>query len=355
MSPATGKDTAIPTPRFSANAGPSEAPAYDSHYGKRALKRKTNSSTLRPSSATPSPTSTITSTTSTSSTSSTSAPVTSTTASSSVPPSDCSCGYVLTAYENAYYPLSILVDFSSVSSIDEFPGLGLKISTSRIGGVNADDRVTACYSDPANVRITQGGVLELVVPGGQQKGGAITGAEITSIDTMLSGHLTMTAQISAEHGTCQAQFTYIDEAGYPLAGDEQDIEMLGQTLDEGIVLTNWNPETYHTQSEGTVIPFPSPPTTSFHNYTIFWPPASSSPRLTSYYFDSQLLHTMSSYVSVHPSRAYMNHWTNGQASFTQGPPVGDAVLQVAAVAWYYSTQQVPGLPIGCTMEQACVV
>jgi beta-glucanase (GH16 family) len=210
-------------------------------------------------------------------------------------------------------------------------------------------------------------------------GGIITGAEVHSTDTMISGHLSMTSRVSPVHGTCQAMFTYIDEGGYPMAGDEQDIEMLGQTLDEGIVLTNWNPKyvfvlpnnclwrrlsspspvpassSYHSQSEGTVVPFPSPPTTAFHNYTIFWPPADASPRQTSYYFDGQLLNTMDQYVSVNPSRAYLNNWSNGQASFTQGPPTDDAVLEVAHLAWYYSTAQVPGLPNGCTMQQACRV
>lgn len=78
--------------------------------------------------------------------------------------------------------------------------------------------------------------------GGQSLGGAITGAEIQSIEKMTSGHLSMTAQLSATHGTCQALFTYIDEAAYPLAGDEQDIEILAHHMEEGVVLTSWNPE-----------------------------------------------------------------------------------------------------------------
>jgi len=78
--------------------------------------------------------------------------------------------------------------------------------------------------------------------GGQSLGGAITGAEIQSIEKMTSGHLSMTAQMSGTHGTCQALFTYIDEAAYPLAGDEQDIEVLAQSMDQGVVLTAWNPE-----------------------------------------------------------------------------------------------------------------
>lgn len=58
---------------------------------------------------------------------------------------------------------------------------------------------------------------------------------------MTSGHLSMTSRISPVHGTCQSLFTYIDEANFPKAGDEQDIEIRGQLLDKGIQLTNWNP------------------------------------------------------------------------------------------------------------------
>jgi beta-glucanase (GH16 family) len=78
--------------------------------------------------------------------------------------------------------------------------------------------------------------------GGQSVGGEITGAELQSIDKMTYGHLSMNAQLSPVHGTCQALFTYIDETRSSEAGDEQDIEMLAHKIDEGIVLTNWDPE-----------------------------------------------------------------------------------------------------------------
>jgi hypothetical protein len=32
------------------------------------------------------------------------------------------------------------------------------------------------------------------------------------------------------------------KARFPEAGDEQDIKMLAHKMDEGIVLTNWDPE-----------------------------------------------------------------------------------------------------------------
>jgi hypothetical protein len=136
---------------------------------------------------------------------------------------DCSCGYVLTGHDNAYYPLAIVVDFTQISSIDQFANLG----------VNRDDGVTLCRSDASEFRFTSEG-MEMVVPGksssiptcypsikteyrfiscrvGKSLGGEITGAELQSIDKMTYGHLSMNAQLSPVHGTCQALFTYIDE------------------------------------------------------------------------------------------------------------------------------------------------
>jgi hypothetical protein len=112
---------------------------------------------------------------------------------------------------------------------------------------------------------------------------------------------------------------------------------------------------YHVQKESVFHPFPSPPTTAFHNYTLFWPPADASPRQTSYYFDGKLLKRFDQYTSVNPSRACLSNWSNGQSTFTQGPPVADSVLEVSQLAWYYSTAKASGLPSGCTMEQACRV
>lgn len=77
---------------------------------------------------------------------------------------DCSCGYILTQDDDGYFPLAILVDFTQVSSTDVFPELGLRMATTRIGGVNRDDEITLCRSDPANFRFTDEG-MEMVVPG----------------------------------------------------------------------------------------------------------------------------------------------------------------------------------------------
>lgn len=48
-------------------------------------------------------------------------------------------------------------------------------------------------------------------------------------------------------------------------------------------------------------------------------------------------------------------WTNGDPNFTEGPPVKDAVMRVKGVAFYYKTEEHPGLPYGCSLEKACRV
>jgi hypothetical protein len=119
---------------------------------------KKQSKTARISSATPLAPASI------STSSAAQASITSTPTNTSVLNADCSCGYVLTGHDNAYYPLAIVVDFTQISSIDQFANLGLKISTGRIGGVNRDDGVTLCRSDASNFRFISEG-MEMVVPG----------------------------------------------------------------------------------------------------------------------------------------------------------------------------------------------
>jgi hypothetical protein len=112
---------------------------------------------------------------------------------------------------------------------------------------------------------------------------------------------------------------------------------------------------YHIKHNTTLVPFPSQFTTSFHNYTFTWPPSNAANRETRYYFDKQLINTFTEYVSINPSGAYINNWSNGQASFTQGPPADDSVLRVRSLAWYYGTAEKSGLPAGCSIEEACRV
>ncbi|ODO01646.1 hypothetical protein I350_06470 [Cryptococcus amylolentus CBS 6273] len=162
------------------------------------------------------------------------------------------------------------------------------------------------------------------------------------------GVFTLEAQLGSVEGTCQSIFTYTQSTD--VGSDEQDIEMLGQSLltpgpigvDPGIQLTNWNP-TNASESEETTTPFPNDSTTSYHNYTIGWLPGG-----TKYYYDA----------SVNPSYVIINNWSNGNPNFTAGPPTADVDLRIKSVAFYYQTETLdryPAYPDGCSEADACVV
>ncbi|ODN74718.1 hypothetical protein L202_07047 [Cryptococcus amylolentus CBS 6039] len=172
------------------------------------------------------------------------------------------------------------------------------------------------------------------------------------------GVFTLEAQLGSVEGTCQSIFTYTQSTD--VGSDEQDIEMLGQSLltpgpigvDPGIQLTNWNP-TNASESEETTTPFPNDPTTSYHNYTIGWLPGG-----TKYYYDGQELNSPSKYSSVNPSYVIINNWSNGNPNFTAGPPTADVDLRIKSVAFYYQTETLdryPAYPDGCSEADACVV
>ncbi|WVF65705.1 hypothetical protein IAT40_000436 [Kwoniella sp. CBS 6097] len=268
----------------------------------------------------------------------------------------CQCGYILSQYNNAYFPSAIVVDFSSMTDISQLAALGLVVVDGwRVGSTNDADG-TYCTGSASNVQLAAG-ALQFTVPGGQS-GGVISGAELQTEEAVMGGVFTMSAQLDPGHGTCQAIFTYTEDEG--VGRDEQDIEMLGQSLltksdtgvDPGIQLTNWDP-TAAGQNDFGIVPFTSDPTVAFHNYTIAWVPGG-----TKYYFDGAALTSPAKYSSVNPSKVIINNWSNGDVTFTQGPPTSDVILKVSKLAYYFQTESLgtyPAYPAGCTEAQACVV
>lgn len=155
-------------------------------------------------------------------------------------------------------------------------------------------------------------------------------------------------------GTCQSIFTYHTQE--VTGNDEQDIEILGSYLFEagdngtppGIELTNYNPS--GDGNDNTIVPFPADPTTAFHSYTIAWLQSG-----TQYLFDGTPLKGPSQFTSVSASSIVVNHWTNGDHGFTQGPPATDAVMQLQRFYGYYAPPGEAGLPAGCAETDVCAV
>ncbi|WWC73249.1 uncharacterized protein I206_107215 [Kwoniella pini CBS 10737] len=260
---------------------------------------------------------------------------------------NCSCGYILTSYNNAYFPESLIVDFSTVTDKSSLANMGLRIMDgSRAGSVAPDGGRSLTSID--NVAIKDG-ILTLTVPGGQAKGGQISSAEIETIFAATGGVFTMNAKLSPVAGTCQAIFTYTDNEDRSL--DEQDIEIVAIT--PGMIqLTNHDPNKTK-KSDEQKSPFTNDPFTSFNEYTIGWFKDS-----TKYYYNGAVLNGPTQYRSVNPSQIVINNWSSGKETFTQGPPVDDTVLQVKGIAYYYQKESMatyPAYPNGCSESQACRV
>lgn len=120
-------------------------------------------------------------------------------------PADCQCGYVLSAYNNAYFPLSHSTSFSSLSGAvtqAQMAELGWEVAVGYQAGARNDDGTTPIGSLEA---LSGGdGALLLTVAGGQARGGEIKVGEIIFKEAVTGGVFTMNAELDATPGTCQS-------------------------------------------------------------------------------------------------------------------------------------------------------
>ena len=128
------------------------------------------------------------------------------------PDKSCPCGYVLTHYDNAYYPVYRRVTFDSLpkgklQGPDALQSVGFDISDDiYVGGTGPENTTTVGHY--ANIAVADGddgsSILRLLVPGGQHIGGNLSGAEIHSSQAFTGGVFTAEMQISPVVGTAQA-------------------------------------------------------------------------------------------------------------------------------------------------------
>lgn len=180
----------------------------------------------------------------------------------------CSCGYVLTKHNNAYFRHHFATNFSELPKGPAANGSSFKqhgwiiTADEKVGGASPDG--VKCRGKASNIRISGQGTLELVMPGGQNTATKeLFGAEMKFYAPAAHGVFTVNSKVSKEPGACQAfvrfplhndsldaeiQWTnYHDkQAGNK---DEQDIEVLGHALmdvgtlgagEYGLWMTNWD-------------------------------------------------------------------------------------------------------------------
>lgn len=117
-------------------------------------------------------------------------------------PSNCQCGYSISKLNNAYMPGSFNIDFRDTHSVEDLVAAGFVVNNGWQSGAAAADG-TVAYGDVANLRFAADG-LHFVVPGGQQRGGLVTAAEIQYGNGFTKVYTEAEIQVDATPGTCQA-------------------------------------------------------------------------------------------------------------------------------------------------------
>ncbi|WWD03695.1 hypothetical protein V865_001751 [Kwoniella europaea PYCC6329] len=266
------------------------------------------------------------------------------------PPSECGCGYTLSEnFNSAYYPKAKIIDFSTIADGTDVTSLGFSTSNGdKIGASSTVDPSSICVASSENVYIS-GGVLNIKVPAGQ-----MTGGEIVFVEAVTGGVFSMEAKIDKTEGTCQSLFTYTKTEG---TADELDMEMLGKNIfkpddngDTGIGLSNYAPDG---SKDGEHADYTSDPTADFNRYTIGWFSDSNK-----FYYNDQQLKGPEPHLPVNPSSIIINNWSNGDPTFTAGPPAQDNILQIRKIEYYYQTEDhsiYPAMASGCSVDSACQV
>lgn len=80
------------------------------------------------------------------------------------------------------------------------------------------------------------------------------------------------------------------------------------------------------------LPLDFRPDQAYHEYRIDWTPTSAT-----WFIDSRQVFTTNTYIPTHPMALHLNHWSNGNKLWTQGPPTTDAKVTYSYVKAYFNS------------------
>ncbi|XP_014553161.1 glycoside hydrolase family 16 protein [Bipolaris victoriae FI3] len=177
--------------------------------------------------------------------------------------------------------------------------------------------------------------LELWVRGNHADG-FVSGAEIVSIrNDSLLGSFRVGMKLSNSSGTCGAFFFYHNNS------QEIDMEFLSHQFNESqgavnLVLQSPQSVSNGFAAQGTngfvVKQLPFRPDEKFHEYRFDWTPGS-----VEFFVDGQLLHRMTENVPQEGGSIFFNHWSNGDPSWSAGPPDRDTVMTISYLKSYFNS------------------
>ncbi|KAL8804167.1 MAG: hypothetical protein Q9182_002709 [Xanthomendoza sp. 2 TL-2023] len=173
--------------------------------------------------------------------------------------------------------------------------------------------------------------LQLYVRGPTADNAPVSTAELmTTRGDMHYGSYRVALKYSREAGTCGSMFWMEKRAEAPK--QEIDVELLSyqdtaSSPDNEIHFVN------HGGVGGHIKPHVSfHPSDGYHEYRFDW-----SPGKVAFYTDGKHVGDLTDGVPSKPGNILLNHWSDGNAGWTQGPPKQDALMTVAYVKAYFNT------------------
>lgn len=120
------------------------------------------------------------------------------------------------------------------------------------------------------------------------------------------------------------------------------MEFLSKQFDTGgiVNLVNQSPESEAAGFNAAYTPgydvqkLPFRPDEDFHEYRFDWIPGSIS-----YYADNVLLRVFTHDIPNSPGHMVLNHWSNGDAGWSAGPPVQDTAITIQYTHLYFNSSE----------------
>ncbi|KAH4924054.1 hypothetical protein HBI79_162770 [Parastagonospora nodorum] len=166
--------------------------------------------------------------------------------------------------------------------------------------------------------------------------GLVSGSEIVSARTdALLGSFRVGMKLSNSSGTCGAFFFYHNNS------QEIDMEFLSHQFNESQGAVNLVLQSPQSLAQGydaantsgfEVQPLPFRPDERFHEYRFDW-----TKERVSFYVDGVFLYEMTENVPTEGGGIFFNHWSNGDPTWSAGPPTQDTVMTISYMKSYFNS------------------
>ncbi|KAI8370952.1 concanavalin A-like lectin/glucanase domain-containing protein [Blakeslea trispora] len=185
---------------------------------------------------------------------------------------------------------------------------------------------------PNNVKLSADKGIVLAVE--RDDHGKYSSASIgTKRDDFLYGTFRARLKTSNVPGTVAAFFYYRNNTS------EIDIEMLSRLNDPYMSYFSVQPQVYESNGQASALtnnkhPLNFNPTEDYHTYRFDWTPGS-----VKFYVDDEFIYEMTTSVPSSPGRILLNHWTDGNPTFSGGPPTEAAELALSRLNIFFNSSE----------------